>query len=195
MLERIFFEKAQLAGGSEFDSKGSDLETAEKAELHRIVDSFEPEDGCSVTTTVEGFASDEEFKGLCAGSDNSSQPSERLCRESTEKNLRVADHRAAAVYKELWYLREQGNKWLNPVEPARWMPAINKEANVDAAWTKMTDRRNKTVRPSGSAVASRTDGSRDPRSDRVVVLEWKINGPCKGPPPDKRSETEPKENR
>ena len=178
MIERIRFDKAMLAPGGEFILEGGRLAAADKAALRTTVEQFNPGEGCSVTVTVEGFASDEEFGGLCEEKSDTSKKCEQgehkgSCPESDQKNLEVADYRAASVYEALRELGKDGNEWLKVVEPMRWMPATNTCDAVTKRWSEMSLRRNELVfQPSDD---------RDPGHDRIVVLDWHADGPCEVP--------------
>ena len=169
ITQRIQFEKARLRPDGGFEARGSNLPGGAAEMLQQTVRELRRGSGCRASVSLYGFASNEEFKGL----------------ESDWKNLQLADHRTEAVRRELSGLAEAKKQWLVVEPPKRWAPPI-KPADARDLWKRMRQERNCLVQRHLSGE------KRNPDADRVVVLKWKLDGPCEVPAA--AEETEPKEN-
>ena len=157
VTQRIQFEKPGLRPDDRFETIGSDLPGGMGEVLQNTVRELRGDSGCHASVSVQGFASDEEFR----------------TRESDWKNLELADHRAEAVHRALLSLHETQNGTLTVDRPELWAPAI-KPDNPQRLFNKMQDERN-------DLVPSDEKGDRNAAADRVVILQWTLKLPCGSP--------------
>ena len=109
--QRIHFEKPGLDSRGRFKEEGSDLPDGPADMLKRTIDELRTTPACGASVSIQGFASTESFETV----------------EPRWTNLRLADHRAGAVYAELSSLADENDPWLRVEEPKRWTPAIQPE--------------------------------------------------------------------
>ena len=176
VTDRIYFGKARLATAETFATtetftpQGTSVSEPAKRMLQRSVGALNLSEKRCASVVLHGFASDEEFQNL------SGSPSHL-------KNLQLADHRAQAVSDKLSCFPEAKSNWLTVEVPNRWTPAINESLKVEEAWKKMSNKRKCLVQQPKKQ-------KRDAQLDRVVVLEWKLDQPCKDSAANGATETE-----
>jgi len=176
VTDQVRFEKARSGPSDTLAPEGTLLAVADRKALERTVGRLQLGRDCHATVTLDGFDSDEEFGPSGIG--------------SNRKNLEVADHRASAVYEALSGLPEVDDGWLIVKQPERWLPAKNTEVAIKQRWSDLRAKRKKLVPqpgtqesepdgPEPNSDGAETNPKRDPQRDRVVVLQWKQNEPCK----------------